>query len=215
MKKGFLWMLLIALLACKKDKSVTITFEGTVTDGVNGGGVSDVAVTLSYQAYEGGVASSAFTSAGTLYTNANGWYSFTFKKPAAIKYKIVLSRNAYFGITQEMNPDNFTTEHNNTLNYTLYPSATFHIGIKNQTPFNSQDQIVFQYIGENTGCPTCCNNLLKTFTGTAVDTSLTCLRQGDNYVKFQWLVTKNSLTNLYSDSVLCPKGVVTTYQINY
>src|SRR5690349_13288921 len=114
MKKAVTFFVVLALLSCKKDKTQQLTINGTVTDGVNGGGVSNVVVSLSYQPYQNGVASASFTSLGTYTTSTDGYYSFTFDKPTSLKYRIELSRSDYFGVSQEINPDDLSTSENNT-----------------------------------------------------------------------------------------------------
>jgi hypothetical protein len=216
MKKPFsILFTLLLLLSCKKDKQVTMVISGTVSDGINGGGLSGVSVALSYQKIENGVASTAFSTVGTYTTSSDGRYTFSFNKPSVIKYKLQLVRTNYFGITEEINPDNLSTEHENTLNYTMFPSATFTIFIDNTSPVNNNDQVAYQNLSENNSCLSCCNNSLKILPGMSVDTSFTCSKYGNTYVKFQWMVTKNTITNIFSDSVFCPTGQTTTYQINY
>ena len=211
----FIAALVFLVLSCKKDKKANIELSGSISDGVNGGGVSGVTVTLSYRQYQNGVASSAFTTIGTYVTSSDGNYSFSFEKPSAILYRIQLNRSDYFESSEEINPDLLTTQNQNTRNYTLFPSASFKILMTNTSPFNSQDQIVFQNLSEASSCASCCNNSIKIFNGMTVDTSLTCTRYGDKYVRFQWIVTKNTVFNTYTDSVFCPKGQLTSYQINY
>lgn len=192
-----------------------MVISGTLTDGINGGGLSNATVVLSYQKIEGNIASTAYKTLATNVTPASGYYAFVFQKPNAIRYKIQITRTDYFSITEEINPDNLTTEHDNIKNYTLYPSATFTIHLDNVNPVDSDDHVLFQNLNEMSTCPSCCNNALKVLDGMNVDTSFTCTKYGNTYVKFQWVVTKNAVTNIFQDSIYCPTGQITTYQINY
>ncbi|MFI5204133.1 MAG: hypothetical protein ACHQF2_06515 [Flavobacteriales bacterium] len=203
------------LLCCKKDKTVTMVISGTISDGINGGGVANTSVVLSYQKYENGIASTAFSTIGSYTTSSDGRYSFSFEKPPSIMYRLQINRTDYFGISEDINPDNLSAQNENIRNYTLYPSATFTISLKNLNPVNAQDQVLYQNLSENNSCPSCCNNSLKVLTGTTVDTSFTCPKYGNTYVKFQWIVTKNSIINTFVDSIFCPTGQLTTYQVNY
>lgn len=204
----------LLLHGCKKKEAQTVRITGTVLDGIAQTGLSGATVVVRYKAYQTGVASGAFQTAGTYTTGAGGVYDISFEKPTATEYQIEVYASEYFGEIESINPDNISASSANTRNYTIYPSATVSVHIKNLNPYDANDKIVFSFTNPSL-CSSCCSGVLHVFDGMNVDTTITCMRYGNSYAKFQRTVTKMSMTYTINDSVYCPKGQTGAYTLNY
>ena len=110
-------VLCIGIQSCNKGP-INLTIKGKVTDPNTGIGVANVLVELDVQELSGGTFSSGFKNIASMTTDASGNYSFTFERRNAAAYKLVLSEPTYFGTDREINPDDLTTNNDNTQNFT-------------------------------------------------------------------------------------------------
>lgn len=199
--------------ACRKEKKYIVT--GIVTDAYDGTSIAGATVKLYYRPLQGGVYSTNYSLYSSTTAASDGTYRLEFEKVVTSDFKFVVEATNSFPYEVVKNPDNLTDKEDNVINMKVYSSCTIQLHIKNVTPDTSTDQIVFKFISPNYVCTSCCNTNEMIFTGTSVDNTSTCQRYAKSYLRYQYIVTKSSGSNLFVDSVYCSKGTVVPVEILY
>ncbi len=213
---SFSLALIISIINCKKKNDVKlITIPGNIFDENANTNIQGVTVKLQSQEVSGGTFSNSYNTIESSTTDANGNYSFEFENRNPVSYKIIVTKNGYFGIEDIFNPDNISTETTNTKNYSLFSQSWFTINIKNTTPFDNTDEILYHNLSGINNCSTCCNGSFSTYTGTNIDTTITCPLYGSQYIVFEYFVTKDQIISGFKDSVYCTPTDTAFYQLNY
>jgi hypothetical protein len=200
--------------ACKK-KKVMLKISGHVYDSDLNQNVAGANVILSGNGLEGGVYSPGFKTINTTVTDANGYYEFSFEKDQSDTYRVFLSKNQYFSITEEFSSSRFDSSVEIALDLELRPAGYVKIHLKNEYPSDDDDQIIFSFTNTAETCLECCNGTPRTGNGPAFDTTFTCMFYGNNKIHFMRSVTKDQHTNVYADSLYCPAFATETYEILY
>jgi hypothetical protein len=215
---SFLLLVSVFFIQCKKNREPEpTTFTGKVTDNVQGGiPVANATVKLKLlQTASNSVFNSSFTTIATTSTDANGNYIFTVTPENAITFKIVVEKNLYFGKEKEISADVASPGTSNETNFGIDPLGWFKVNIKNTTPFDVDDNILYQNTSESSGCSSCCNNLPVSLDGMNIDTFFICKRVAYPTISFNWFVTKNTITNPFTGSVNSIIGDTVEYNLNY
>ncbi len=211
----FVFLSISLLFSCKKNKKGEVVISGTVTDAVDGTLIGGATINLYYRPLQNGVYSTNYSLYATTTANASGFYSFKVNKPVSSDFKFSASSPACFTTEIIKNPDGISTKNDNKINFSLYSSCTIQLRLFNNAPLNSLDNIDFKFLGINFSCTSCCNNTSQVYSGTSVDVTTNCNRYAKSYLRYQYIVTKGSGSNLFYDSVYCPKGAIVPINILY
>jgi hypothetical protein len=203
------------LVTCRKKEKPTMVISGSVTDKGTGSGVSGATITIRYKPYKDGVFTTTYTYLTSTTTDGSGNYSFDIEKPNTSDFQFLVTATSYFGSEKVINPDNLSTSNANSQSFQIDASGTVQIHLKNNIPFDENDFFQFQTMGLNYSCSTCCSNSPITKTGSTVDTTFTCDRYANRYLKYTYFKTKNGITTPGEDSIYCPKGVTTNLEVLY
>ncbi len=203
----------IGLVTCRKKEKPTMLITGSVTDKSTGSGVAGATVTIRYKPYKDGVFTTTFTSLTSTTTDGSGNYSFDIEKPNTSDFEFSVAATSYFGTFKVVNPDNLSTKNSNAQSFEIDASGTLQIHLKNNIPFDANDYFQFQMMGST--CSECCSNSPVMKTGNAVDTTYSCMRYANRYVKYTYFKTKSGVSTFGEDSVYCVKGVTTPLEILY
>ncbi len=206
----------LSLSACKKNKTATYTIKGQVTDGNLGSGVAGATVLLQVKEVSGGTFNGNYRTISTKLTDGSGNYSFTFDRVNAIDYKISVSKSQHFGTEEVINPDNLSTDSDNTKNYSMNAMAWIRVKLKNVNPDNANDVIIYQLTSGAYDCGSaCCGSTAHEFEGTTVDTTFVCLNDGNHDVTGTGFVTKNGQNSSIDETVFLVPFDTTDLIINY
>ncbi len=202
--------------ACNKNKKATYTIKGQVTDGTLGSGVAGATVLLQVKEVSGGTFNNSYKTLESITTDGNGNYSFTFDRVNAVDYKITVSKNLHFGEEDVINPDDLSTDSENTRNYTMRAMAWVRAHIKNVNPDDPNDKVIYQLTSGAYDCgSTCCGTTPHEFDGMTVDTSFVCLNDGNHDVTGTGFVTKNGQNSTVNQTVFLTPFDTTDLIINY
>ncbi len=208
-------LLSVTYSACRKNnENKTVGIEGSViTKGVNTA-AEGVSVKVKYQQIGGGVYSSAYKTAASTVTDANGRYSLSFEKPSTAEFVIELSSPRHFAQENREAAEHFEGG-TKTRHYILNAVGIVSVNIVNHTPFDENDKLIFQLENEASSCDDCCNSQPTSYTGDVVNVIRTCQRTGATYARLKWFVTRNATTETFSDSVYVVPFDTTFYQLRY
>jgi hypothetical protein len=214
---SLLLLVSVFFIHCKKNREPEpVTFSGTVTDNVQGIPVANATVKIGLQqSASNSVFNSGFVTVETTTTDANGFYSVTFTPENPITYKITVEKDIYFGKEIEVSADVASAGTNTVNNFGIDPYGWFKIFIKNTSPDDLSDNILYQTTSENSGCSSCCNNLPVSLTGMSIDTFFICKRAAYPSIAFSWFVTKNGSTVPHTGSTTAVIGDTVVYNLNY
>lgn len=216
MQKFILFSLIILFsFSCKKkEKNIVIT--GTVTDTKSGLPASGLSLGLYIkEVASNSYSSNKFTLLETVSTDNQGKYSFSNPYKTAEQYKITSQSTSYYDHVEMINPDNLTTEHDNTINFTINSKSYYKIAFKNANPFDSNDEILFSVSNTDLTNPDGCGAVTVDLFGMLVDTLVSCPVYGGQTMSYSYVVTKNSITNQYSGNTYCPVGDTAIVTIQY
>ena len=211
---GVLLMSVFMIFSCKKNSDNTIDVSGFVTDRINSFPIENVDVLLEVKDVGGTTFSNTFTQIETAKTNANGAYEFSFQNRNALEYRFTFSKDSYFSDQTLMNPDLLFVDQVNTIDFDIYSSSYLLLNLKNNSPFNANDQVILNADLISSVVGSCFTNIV-TMTGATVDTTIQCQVYGNQMVKFDYFVTKDNFTYSYTDSVFCSAGDTLTKYIFY
>ena len=211
---GFLLISVFMIFSCKKNADNTIDVSGFVTDRINSLPIENVDVLLEVKDVGGTTFSNTFNQIETAKTNTNGAYEFSFQNRNALEYRFTFSKDGYFSDQTLMNPDLLFVDQVNTIDFDIYSSSYLLLNLKNNSPFNANDQVILTADLISSVVGSCFTNIL-TMTGATVDTTIQCQVYGNQMVKFDYFVTKDNFTYSYTDSVFCSAGDTLTKYIFY
>lgn len=207
-------LILLFTFSCKKkDNNIVIT--GTVTDIKSGQPASGLTLRLYIDEVQSGSYSNKFTLLQTVTTDGQGNYSFSNPYKTAVQYKITTFSANYYDDIEMINPDNLTTEHDNTLDFSVNSKSRYKIAFKNANPFDTNDEILFSVSNTDLTNPDGCGPVSINLFGMFVDTLVTCPVYGGQTMYYSYVVTKNSITNQYSGNTYCPVGDTAIVTIQY
>ena len=208
-------MLFLALAgtACRKGNDITLVIEGNVLDYRNDWGVSGVNVRLDEQVIEGGTLTSAFGTVTNVTTDADGFFRIEFPRKNALKYRLRLTKDGYFGDEVEINPDDINPEDPYSTQLTLIPEAEIEVTLRNANPESASDFMRFRKLNAFFKCACCTNDFVNCY-GNAVDTTFTCTLYGDYQLTYIYTVYRSEVTEVV-DSIFCPAFHTTQLTIEY
>jgi hypothetical protein len=170
---------ILILTACNKGKS-DVTIRGAITDGTFNGPLSSASVSLSEIATGGGVSNLiAQTTLGL-----DGSYSFTFPRNIVEGYLLVVEKNNYFTINENIPFSDLTIEEDNILNFSTTALSWAKLRFINLSPLPGD---ILRYI-RNEGksdCLECCTGGEHFLYG-AIDTAIYCANDGNTTYSYQY-----------------------------
>ncbi|MFT4778647.1 MAG: hypothetical protein ACI80P_001540 [Flavobacteriales bacterium] len=201
------------LIACNKNDVEGMQIEGEIRDSRHGAGVSAASVLVQEQVVEGGALNGALQFAVQTTSDGGGEYTANFERKNALTYNIDFTKAGYFDVTREVNPDNLSPGVGYTVNTVMTPEAFIEVNIFNANPETSEDFMRFRYMNANFDCE-CCGNSWMEFTGTIVDSTLTCRLHGDYTLYYTFEVNRGEEI-IEFDSIFCPAFQTTVLNIGY
>jgi len=214
---SFLILVSVFFIQCKKNREPEpVTFSGTITDNVLGTPVANATIKIGLQqSATNSVFNTGYVTVETVTTDANGYYSVTFEPENPIAYKISVEKDIYFSREVEVSADIASAGTNTINNFGIDPYGWFKINIKNITPNDAADNIIYQNTSENSGCSSCCNNLPISLNGMTIDTFFICKRTAHPNITFSWFVTKDGVMVPHTGSTTAIIGDTVEYNLNY
>lgn len=198
----FIFLVLFLLVSCKKqEEEITFDFNIKVIDYYSPTPIQAVTVKTYTKGVNSGTYSSAYQLKANESTNSDGSCEFKVGYGGIEVIKISLEKGGYFSQNFEYNPDDFSTEGINNLTLPLKQKGIISISIKNNSPVSASDEINFNTL--NSDCNECIKFNSLTFSGTNVDTTLIGTIVLNRYYKYQYIVSKNGISNNYLDSTYC------------
>jgi len=198
--------------SCKK-KDNQVSISGKVINPGTNEAVGDAMVSLSSTSVQSWVYNSNFQDIASSNSNTDGTFSFKFDEQAASAYRIYIYKSNYFPNTTLINANDVTENYNSS--FELIPEATITLKVKNNTPLDSADRILYKIkkgvVVCTNGCP---ENYLEGI-GVAYDTTISCKTYGNMYFLVESNITKGSNTILRKDSICLNPFVNTELDIFY
>ena len=197
----FLFALTLFYSSCRKEPELaTLTIKGIVAD-PNVGAIGNASVQLSVQEIVGGVWSTTFTSIASTTTSSSGAFEFNFDNRSAVEYRVEVLKDNHFGVQSMINPQSLSPETPLNVNIDMYSQAWLRVNIKNTSPVNSDDQLLYTQTGGVNNCSQCCTNVEREFNGELVDTSFICPLYGNQTAHYTLIETKNMVSSSTLDSI--------------
>ena len=154
------------------------------------------------------------TTIATTTTDANGKFTFQFEKEKSAGYQIYISKTNYFDNIINIPDADVVAGTPYTPIYDFFKIAYLKLHVKNVSPYNTSDQIVYSYTSGYLNCYECCSDVYFVGNGMNYDSTYTCKTYGDQKIIVTWHVVK-SADIFYTDTILCTPFDTTSYQILY
>ena len=217
MKKQLLLILLSVLLitTCKKKDADKMTISGNVMDTYFHSSVGNVFVELYAKKIESGVWSNNYSRLGSLTTDQNGFFSFTFENIRSSGFKLLFHKSKYFDSEVLVNSENIEAGKEYKQNYYIFSEAFLKLKVINIIPTSSADQITYAITDGFVNNAGCCPDSTFTYIGAHVDVTKKCMTYGGAWIKFEWFVTSFGNTLLHKDSILSVPFDTVLYTISY
>lgn len=203
----FLTTLFILLYSCKKDE-LKFTIKGQISDITLSGALAEANIKL--YTFPLGSALGVFEQSST--SDAQGNYSIEFDRDKYEKIQIVIEKDKYFEIIDDVPFSDLNSEEDNIFNYSLEAKSWTKFIIRNQQPYSEQDEFKLFKNSGKTDCADCCQNGYYFYYGDT-DTVVYCANGGDRYMSFFYWV--NGTEQNGNDSVYNTPFDTTTYEFYY
>lgn len=199
---------------CKK-KENNVKFSGKVINPGNNQAVGDAQVSLSSTSVQSWVYNSNFQDIASVNSNQDGSFEFQFEEQAASAYRIYIYKPKYFSNTTVINANDVTSESGYYSTFDLVPEAMIILHVKNQTPADSADRILYKILRGAVSCPNGCPASYIEGLGMNYDTLITCKTEGDKFFLVESNITKGGGTIVRRDSVYITPFDTTALNILY
>ena len=184
------WMtltLILVLFSCEKGAG-TFVLKGEITDLTFNQGHSGAKVKL----YKVPIGTQNLIPVDSVILNENGNYQFSFLREQIEKYVIIVEKEGYFDVHEDIYMSSLTLENDNIRDYQTHAQSWVGIELRNDNPENSDH---FRYIKQEglENCEACCPNTEQNFYG-PLDTTIYCVNNGNEvYSLLYWVIgTQNS-----------------------
>lgn len=179
------------IISCKKGKA-DFVLKGLITDTTFGGGLDGSTIKL-YETEGGGTKTNLL---GTV-QSSDGNYSFTFPRNAVEYYTIVVQKENYFEINEQIGFSSLSVSEDNTRNFSTTAKAWVNLRFVNQLPASSTDELKFTKQAGKSGCDECCETTQQILTG-IVDTSIICINDGNETYSYLYFDSQTSTSSINS-----------------
>lgn len=211
--KILLSLLLIFLISCDQDTQ-QIVIQGKLSDPDQGIAVSGAEITLKVIEMANGSWSQNYITKASTTSGEDGSYFFEIPFFYTISYKLEISKSNYFHETIELEENEFDN-HSCTRDITLHPKASLKIHLKNDFPFNNQDNIRYRIVNWNPPYEDCCPSTYTEFTGMNIDETVECTVIGSRTYTIEYTYTRNNNTNAGLKTVFCEAFQTNSVEINF
>ncbi len=191
-------LLLFSLFVGCRSNDNNLRIEGHVMDPNQNISVQNAHVILYTKQMVNGTWSNAFTKKDETYTEADGRFSFSFEFNYTTGYKLVISKEDYFSISNEFTENDFTSEKFFDADFELLPKAFLILHLKNNVSFDENDKIRFHIINWTKSCEDCCSNTYSEFIGKNIDEQIICSLEGAKNYELEYIVTRNNNSQAYT-----------------
>lgn len=205
---GILFLFFVLLISCNKNKEITFTIEGKVSDLTTNTPQSNGTLSL-FKIKAGG---GDIQLIEAIKPNTDGTYQFTFERDKSEKYELHYVREGYFDEIHSIYFSELSTNEPFKFDLTTETTSTIHWIVKNVAPSTSTEEVVIQKLNGRTTCPDCCANTSYTYKGININDTLSCRVNGNTYIKFY--ITELSQIPVL-DSVYCPAFGEAYYSVNF
>lgn len=204
--KYFLICLAAAFLfaGCKKNKELSYTLKGVVTDVSFNSPAAGVTVNL-YKTAAGGNQALA----GTVVTGSDGAYSFDIKREKTESYKVEYSENNYFPGSYTFTLEDLDAKKDNVYDLTITAKSWVRLIFKNT---DAQESVSVGKTGGLSGCSECCPFSALTLTG-VTDTSFICINTAGTSYSYSWIYAGG--TSYTTNSVISAPLDTTDLVLNF
>ena len=199
---------------CRNDCANTYIIEGTVVEKATGLPCVDFDVEMEEQVLENGVLNGFFEAAGTTTTDDAGVFTISFPRKSALEYRLRVNEEGWFGISQDINPDDFSPDMPVHIDLESVPSAEISVHIANQAPATELDKIRFRFT-ENFNEYTTCGTEWMVFEGPFIDTLFNCILPGNEWMPYLYIDQSGEEDLAVADSIFCTAFETTTLEITY
>lgn len=208
--------LLFVCIACNKDKKNIIKLEGKVNDPNTNEYVEGASVVLSgSKLSSGGIFSSGYEDIVSMTTDASGTFSCEFKEDKYSGYRIIISKDHYFGYTEDLTTSDLVAGNTFSPTYLIYPECFIRMEVRNIAPEDTNDQISYGFSSGWVSCYECCDNTLYHGYGPYYTDTIVCRTYGNQNVTLTYNVTKGSNTLLYTLNHYCNAFDTTMFIVSY
>mgnify|MGYP001029140818 FL=1 len=199
---------------CRNDCANTFIIEGTVMEKATGLPCIGFDIEMEEQVLENGVLNGFFETAGTTTTDDAGFFTISFPRKSALEYRLRVIEEGWFGITQDINPDDFSPDIPLHVELESVPSAAISVHIANQAPSAELDKLRFRFT-EDFNQYTTCGTDWMVFEGPSIDTLFNCILPGNVWMPYLYIDQSGEEDLAISDSVFCVAFETTTLEITY
>ena len=215
-KYSFLILLTTILLFsnCKKDTKV-YTISGNISNKQTGENINGVKVSLAAKMIKDGVYNPSFINLKDAYTDNNGNYSMEINEAQVSDYRFQIYKETYFDYEETVKVDDLQSSSTFTKNFTIVKESWIELKVKNTTPHDNDDKIVYRFTNIDVTGNQCCSNQTNTGIGAEYNESHTCKVQSNDWIYLKWTVVKNGGQHVYEDSLFTEPGQTTIYSLNY
>jgi hypothetical protein len=191
----FFFSLLFALSSCNKGKT-NFVLKGTITDATFNQHHSGASVQL-YEIEAGG---SSTNLIGTAEIGSDGAYSFTFPRNKVESYTLLVEKDGYFTVDENIPFSGMTISEDNERNFSTTAKSWAKIRLINSNPLPSDHLQITKQEGKN-GCLECCDNTIMEFYG-ALDTTIYCVNDGNTTYSFYYTVVGTANQGIQSGNTV-------------
>jgi len=215
-KYSFFILLTTVLLFnnCKKDTKV-YNISGNISNKQTGENINGVKVSLDAKMIKDGVYNPSFVNIVDAYTDDVGNYSMEINEEQVSDYRFRISKDAYFDYEEIVNVDDLQSSSTFTKNFEIIAESWIELKVKNITPHDNNDKIVYHFTNIEVIGNQCCNNQPNTGIGAEYNKTHTCKVQSNDWIFLEWTVIKNGGHHVFDDSLYTEPGQTTKYALNY
>jgi hypothetical protein len=208
--------IIVALISgcCRNDCANTYIIEGVVIELATGLPCVGFEVVMEEQVLENGVLNGFFETAGTANTDEAGFFTISFPRKSALEYRIGIDEEGWFGISEDINPDDFSPDIPVHIDMEAVPKAELSVNIINQIPSAELDKLRFRFL-EDFEHYTTCGTDWRVFEGASVDTTINCILPGNVWMPYLHIDQSGEEDVEVSDSIYCVAFETTSLEIPF
>ena len=185
---------------------VSLNISGQVTNGNLLEPEPGVEIDLGVRGISDGTFNNNFQTIESTTSSVDGTFNFSFENENLAALRMRFEKESYFSKEVELTPEDIDIENGINIDVEMFSVAQINVTLENTSPINESDNIEFRFTNANFDC-TCCSNEIQTFTGTDIDTTLSCFVPGDYNLNYLYIVTKGPSNVLDTGSITVTPGI--------
>lgn len=209
-----LFSILLIFFSCKK-KNEKLTISGTAYNTEISQPVSNIKVELYAKKISNNTWNAQYSLLNSTYTQSDGSFLFEFDNLRVSDFKLTFSKTGYLTSEYVINPDLVQKGKNYEQTYSVHYESYLKLLIKNFPPANDNDLLTFKLLKGASNCEQGCNDTLKYFYGSSIDTNNVCKIYGSQWAVLEWNVSSNSNHVQHIDSLWIPVSDTMVYNLYY